>query len=802
MPELLPWLPVQSAADAAWRQLVTTIRKADDEHGDDDDVTFDTPLSNEEEGRRRFSRVWEAGDFLRFGPRWGPGLNLFFNHIPRETAALVYGVLEGLGVWKLSTVGGLRAALKAVGGYAKRYGDVWYPEYWKFFVDLNTLGGYLWAEDKIEDFEPAIREWVQSSYTYISPDSEGVWTEDQFDRDFRQGLEYFFAQASNVPTANSETPSRAEWVRDKAFWARGGSSSYSQRPTGRSRGKLVRAKKTKWATALAATDAEIEYEYYSKKKKAMRTNAVQKRETGKVRAVVNSAMADYMLQSRVAYFTETAFAGCGISSLFMRAKQLVALFTLMAELRKSRSGRAIPLDQSQFDHHVTRRLLRILYDVWRKWLVANATDESLLEEFDEAWARILDEEATLNLGTLLILISNGVLSGWRWTAFIDTAVNVGILVGANSAVRRMGGYPPVMHMCAQGDDDWVVSPTWGSAVSIGAMIGEQGFDVNPSKTFISDKRDEYLRQVADGDVTAGYFARAINGILWRNPVSRDPPAGAVRASEQVSSWNTMIGRGGDVVACLRSMRRDVVGANGITNAQFDSLIATPVCMGGLGFLSDPGAEWSRIERGVLKPGVDVDISTIKGVSWLAHRSQELGVDISEQEVAAELASNLQWPVADTLGEMKVVPVERVIPFLWDLSQGEGAIPLSGVSSPEIPRTVALLVLQKAIRAKQWEWIEEVWLLPSMREVSARIRQRGGRRVWLDWLEGKLPFSTPVVPGYSSLQCGVEATRVSRLAWQKTVAKARFNMSYVVRAAYTAEIETRRIVELSKVRLGG
>jgi hypothetical protein len=413
----------------------------------------------------------------------------------------------------------------------------------------------------------------------------------------------------------------------------------------------------------------------------------------------------------------------------------------------------------------------------------------------------VEYEVVIDGTPLTYTYGKGILSGWRWTALIDTVMNWGELWAGMKILQRLDIDMPVTSLNAQGDDDQLTLSSFPRAIALTLVYQLMNLEVNPGKFFISNSRDEYLRLVGEDGVVAGYPCRAINSLLWRNPVSRDPPAGVERAREQLHSWNTLLSRGSDPVMVNRLMRMDISSGNGWTKVEVDAVLRTPVAYGGLGWNREDG-EWMSFTPTQVVRDYKILNTKFVGLTSAETKLERAGLRLTRGDIH-------QW----ARGLLDVVGVKTEIvgggvtnvarhrpyrrPFAYD-----GGVPLTPGVSDDIRTSFGTYPIEVAVRERNWKWLREVAIPEEWRSLSDRIEVRGGRRVWVDWLLGKLPFNTPEVPYWANDVVRFDYKRVaqSALAWLLT--KPVFNYSMVRRAAYTVERQVYLFLSGMPVRIGG
>jgi hypothetical protein len=810
-------IPSSRAAKEDWTDLVLSsskwVRTQEEIAGLPE---LDIPLTGEEKGRRRFAHnLGPVGLWRHLGPRYGRGFTLYWKVLPEKVKRKVLGILDTINIFRKDiTASGLYMILHKLSDIAKKHGDMLFQDIWKWLVNLELLGGYR-QEIPIELFEAEIRDWVQGEVEHTL-----LGSEEKFLVLLKAGMRDFLSELPGVRTANARLKSIAEWSRDISTWARPGSSSSNLRLMYKVKGEEGErsARRTKWATALV-TDSD-----YIERILRMgldgnpdlikgRLRAIEKRETGKVRAVAASDDETYWRMSFISDWLEAALKGSTKSTLYMSREQLLEFWRIRADQTRTDTVK-LPLDQRHFDWQQNRAMIGVFFDVIEEVLVeVENTDirKEILSVLAVLRASLTVSEekfrGSVRVGEAEVKINKGILSGWKWTALMDTVFNWGELFAAKAVVD--GGQPrkTVVSANAQGDDDQIECSSWGGATGLVFAYEEMGFDLNPSKFFLDTKRDEYLRQVATPTEVSGYPARIVNSLLWRNPVSKEPPRGLLRAGEQVKTWGILLGRGGDRQAIDFLMTRDLMGGNGLSKSVVEGLLATPVTLGGLGWrISLDREKWLKIENGQVKKEARLQ-------SWFGLKSElgrwreEWGVTFKYEEINKVLLELVDLPKAKVVTE--VGRVERVdwrirIGDIRDVDPIQTGIPLAARADPALPSVLRNLARDNAVRERNWEWVDGVWITPTDRDVSRAIRQRGGVRLWRDWLTGSLPWKTPIYPGVADLQISALSQSILQAKWNKLASKQKYNYTAVVRIGLETEFLT--IMQLEKevnsFRIGG
>lgn len=821
-------LPLKEPAVTAWRQVLDKMRMYQTTQQDEFFEPFDAPLSDAERSRLRFGRrnmVWAK--YKHLGPRWGRRFSLWeaclpdeyqwedtFSGTPKYPITSQHGplsdfreIMAQIGLTNFQSSNGLYKALKEVTDVLKKYGTILLPQSFDYFINLETFNGFL-KKKKIEDFTEDLSQWVAGNKIHKMPRGEDM-SRSEFIKNLGIGMRQVLSQLPNVAKANQRAKTIEEWAAQPGNWGLSGSSKSRETLLYRTPdGSTYRPRRAKWNTALATDPRKIVAMLRDMTTEGLRgaAYAIQKQETGKVRAVVNSDDKTYLRMAYVSHWLEDALQGHPNMPIYMSQQQVIGMWETL-EFQVHDNWIKVPLDQAHFDWQQSTLMIAefcdSVIDTINEFAAPNVRED--LATVARGLKRSLTQiEQYLHLETetgetVLITIKGGVLSGWRWTAMMDTIFNVGELYCARVLVRNATGVDPVLNWYAQGDDDAVLSPTYASAGLLTMAYDIMNFEINPSKFFLDTDRDEFLRKTVRRGTVGGYPARAINAIIERGPDSTDPTAGILRVDEQVRLWNTLVSRGMSASKARQYMLMDIANANALTLTEVEALLQTPKAFGGVGYDPVTSQDWMSLTVGQVTPDVHVVTSTAHGLSQELPMWEAVGVAFTEGELSQALLSRIEvskGPKTVTRGLVKKVDFAR--PTGWAPSMQK--VPLSARARPDLPITLRQEALQKAVREKDWSWIEDSWLDPSLRMFSDRLRRDGGNTIWVDWLTAKLPIGVPQVQGWSEIVTSSDIRLLYGGALGRLVANGKFNYTQLKRAFYSAEIALREVLQTRRVMI--
>lgn len=518
--------------------------------------------------------------------------------------------------------------MKDLSGIMKKY-QFLVSENWRYFVDIGTLRDYA-KEPTPEEIEEKVRHWVSGN---IEHELEGL----DFYTLYEAGCDKFME--SGMQLFNKKPLTINEFLADPMYWATPGSSD-AKRLIEMVSGKKLRARKTKWATAAAISLPELQKLFYDPQPQILR--AAPKRELMKARMIIAGDMSNYLRMSYISYWMENTLRNHPNTTLFYNKKQMFKMWADMLDGTKPGTKKiSMPLDESEFDHNVNTKMLKIKLLSIRKYIEKYAPN-CMLKELRISIDLIIDSIVAKGYVIIRyprhirkIMIEKGILSGWRWTAWLDTLSNgAKVLVYRYVTCIRAGVensdiLDPVLDFTSQGDDLRSHTYSWYAAELFTGLYSESGFSVNPSKFFISQRTDEFLRKVAiDGKILTGYPCRGLATLLFRNPKTIETAKGEDRIRELLSNWLQMQRRMQIPWKIVEPLAlRDVSQANGLTNSQVYDILHAPANYGGMGLRPNVEKEIiihkakitfdSDIPESPLIKYVPVKLQEIAQKQWLA-----------------------------------------------------------------------------------------------------------------------------------------------------------------------------------------
>lgn len=512
------------------------------------------------------------------------------------------------------------AGLRQLSEYAKKKGQTADID-WRYLVDLHRLQDYMEPKG-VEDFRDDIQDWVQRQPLHQWDGDELKWLQ-KFREHFIKVID------SGVTPDPSQLFDVDTFVTNGDIWCTSGSGfepeNIKLEVYDIDRQEMVKAKKTKWSVRWKASKYDIKRLLWKRRKQVCK--AVPKSEPAKVRAVISSDLALYLKMSFLSQWFDKYFKGDKRSTLWMSKKDAFAMWQGMSYDGTWR----MPIDQSEFDKNVNIKQIDIMMEELQNLLKRRGAPAEFIEVM--GLVRYALQGGYVIVGDAKIAIMNGILSGWRWTAFLDTLVNLTEMSMSQDWIEEKGYKSGLISVNAQGDDDLTKFKSRADAIATWMAYTSFGLDVNPGKFFLDRRRDEYLRRVYENGKLTGYPARSVTSICFRNPVNERESPGSERVRQTLKKWKLFSERMDTEFAHSffeRSWRRDCLqGTNGMTNKILTNWLYQSPLQGGIGY--DNKGEFFSTVPGPSILEVDRFIITTPGFLEWVKFAEQYGVASRECE---------------------------------------------------------------------------------------------------------------------------------------------------------------------------
>ncbi|QXI66639.1 RNA-dependent RNA polymerase [Golden shiner toti-like virus 1] len=605
---------------------------------------------------------------------WGYGLRLALDVVSDDTAGVMFEVITSIHNRKLDP----REVFKKISSEAK-LGGVSFSSKWEEYVNWELLGGYQGLSES--EMAAEVRKQV------TIPAASSLMGKPVITR-----LEEILMPLKG--TVKEETTFE-NFLLCRDLWAKG-TSGYI--------GSKMKIGSTKLDIAIAADNDKI---------KLIASQPFQNRpfiksEPGKARPVVNSNMSCYLAMEYLWIHIEPKLRRVFSQnlSMFDGVDEKGKLWAQMAAESTKLNEIHVPLDYSRFDSTISRdiviRTCELLLDI------ANL-DDNWKKEF---MFRFKNQTVEIP-GYGVVLWNNSVLSGWRFTALIDSLVNWAILKSAGGIASGVG-------IKVQGDDVKISFTTISRAEEVVENINRLGFEINPGKVFCSRKRDEYLRMVSQDGKTKGYVIRALPKIVFNAPQENSSVSWGEKTRGVVDKWVRVISRGGNRVRSEYWMMRDLCGLTGESKKLLKDWLSTPATVGGAGYFPD-GNNWITLK---------VEVESIS--------DRVRGLDPAEfwrKKVKQQLEEKSKFY---SFGEVRLVGSRGS----WVQVEGKGRrenVPSLRISREKRFDPFVNAKLEMAINDKDWE---EVRSLIDNKLLFDELMKEVPRWILVDILSGKMKWVHP------------------------------------------------------------
>lgn len=476
---------------------------------------------------------------------------------------------------KLWRYAGDYAKLKELSQWAQKSGT--FVKDFQDLVGVENLYGWRPNNDDVTD---DVRSWVEKVFKPTYNGSEKEFNE-RFRLAVRKTLNWKQGQLLQTETLADFCTNIAETGTSGSAYDPGGPRLEAEYD-----GINVKPYNNKFSkSAVLSVENKIKRALAMKKQKC---KVSTKLEFYPKKRLIVSADYDTTLKMRfIDTWLKKWMEGNNKSTLWMTSDQTKDMWL---HFSKSRAGANCPVDQSKFDHHVSKTMVSImLEEVDRLIAERSINGEELLKVMKTiifaldggniVWDRQLNDKVTEHLSALY---KNGVLSGWQWTAFLDTLANVAEHEMALDMMRENGVSFIELWFNAQGDDQFEQFTTFSACAAYWACLTSMGFELHPFKNFFSNSHNEYLRKVSYKGSVNGYAARMVNGLLWLYPGTNQQQEPLGRLKDIVNNWAKFSERLNLEFDAIRNdLLKDAVGAK-LSKEESATYIHTPRTLGGYG----------------------------------------------------------------------------------------------------------------------------------------------------------------------------------------------------------------------------
>nr|QVG74808.1 hypothetical protein 2 [Totiviridae sp.] len=314
---------------------------------------------------------------------------------------------------------------------------------------------------------------------------------------------------------------------------------------------------------------------------------MEKSEGGKIRPIVKTGSAMFRKMDYLSQWCEEGFKNSKISTLFGSAgNQEWIDRDILASTRNPNLWK-VPMDQSNFDWHQSKASIMTIIATMGMYIAERTKAKGFSKVWQAMWDSIFAQQVVVHCGKYKYTWENGMPSGFRWTALIDTLLNItSFRVALRIASEIKGRYIHIAYHRSQGDDVAFATADLKDVALIMHIYNRIGYEAHPSKTFFSRYRTEFLRKSYEADLgITGYLARSLLSIRFRSPILEMPIVRATRLYSRLTAWHLMTLRGATPKSAVMCYLWDAeqIGVDKTTAANF---ALTPSSFGGAGLWPD------------------------------------------------------------------------------------------------------------------------------------------------------------------------------------------------------------------------
>ena len=402
-------------------------------------------------------------------------------------------------------------ALKELTGYLKQGGPYGIPIWRELCYWEMNMGYREYSTD--EKMMPKVEDGLLKKRDTGKALDEDLYCSLVY-REVRSFMDQEWKKPDNIPTVD-EWVSTGKWMRGKSGTG-GKVDVYVD-------GKRKRSRSMKSVEAALHSDEEIKTNLYTRVVERM--VVMQKSEGGKIRPVVKTGNDINRKMDFISEVLERGLFGSTTSTLFLDAVGVEAVDNEILEAVRNKGLWKVPLDESSFDQRQSKNtVIAALLAIYDHLCDAGVPAEYICV-FDILLDSLLIFGADVELGGKVVgHWENGIPSGWRWTAVLDTIINIAsFTVIYKLSCYRMGHFPRIYSKKFQGDDIEISVADLDLIRFSIDTYGRLGYEVHPQKVYISKNRTEFLRRSYEDFGVTGYTNRTLLSMRYRNPILAPPP---------------------------------------------------------------------------------------------------------------------------------------------------------------------------------------------------------------------------------------------------------------------------------------
>jgi hypothetical protein len=236
---------------------------------------------------------------------------------------------------------------------------------------------------------------------------------------------------------------------------------------------------------------------------------IVKNESNSVRLVVLGDDNQYYYMSYVAYLLERClYSVPGLYNYWGNNKKNSFWSLAMEQLKIGRFANV--MDYGGWDESVNNEMIKICIDVIIKFIM-NFEDKLGLSDEEIEFIRNSKDLSYLKIDdTHTVKMTNGLPSGWRWTTLINSICNVVV----NMIAYAIENYDYLHLLAVLGDDVFSIHDDFETAKMHQTIIAEMGFELNKKKSYVSNRKGDFLKMNIKGDNIYGEAVRTLRSLMF------------------------------------------------------------------------------------------------------------------------------------------------------------------------------------------------------------------------------------------------------------------------------------------------
>jgi len=642
----------------------------------------------------------------------------------------------------------------------------------------ETMFGYRRDPYGTEDFFKLVSSWCLGpnniSFTTIEQD-------DALEAAIKMNADKLWAKQSGMIDFDLQ-----DYLKPGMYFSRGSA-----------RGFTFAGKRASKTQVLAEMSSDALYQYLMDTTPVV-LNAVQKQETVKKRSITNTDISLYLQMAMLGKIIDKYgdYEALGVWPKFSLHKR-IELMRAYSSILQTHSATFVPYDQSQFDHNIS--LVQVLMSfvalferpIFPKFIVdlSKRIRHRLMSSF-------------MSLSGLILFVINGVMSGWFFTSFIDSFMNLCQLL----AIYLLSRIETKLTV-AQGDDINTVVADVDAANALLEWLKSAGLNIAADKTKVSSDSFDWLRTVYTVDGICGFPARAVSGLLYKKPWLETTYEAELKGwSSEFSSFIRFYRRinftpDAQNAYLIDLAKKMLFNSYKLPNKMIDKVLAMPQYLGGLELIHDTTSGAYKMELKIkteklkLSESGTLEVDRLSTSFFTDHGFSKLdvskalkismGLNIDAKSVPEEILNKaVEFRISST-ADIKQTEylnthylsevINAVIKMIGNneklSSYDYGALTLG---DPDVTHTYARNFADRAFHKKIHELskTELSILAGKMRDVHCALFGGQKDKVFivktvgeLKWLTAEVSISSPIVgePLTTSALKGVVETVIGRIA---------------------------------------